>query len=91
VVVGAAKGGGRWLGPLMRPAWAYLMSRFVSQRMLPFLAHRSKEDLIALTELIESGKITPVIDRTYRLGETAEAVRYVEAGHAQGKVVITVD
>ncbi len=55
-----------------------------------FLAKNSKEDLMVLTELIETGKIRPVIDRTYPLRETAEAIRYLEAGHARAKVVITV-
>jgi NADPH:quinone reductase-like Zn-dependent oxidoreductase len=67
-----------------------LVSRFTSQRLLPFLAKRSRDDLIALKELIEAGKVTPVIDRTYPLSETPEAIRYLEGGHARGKVVITV-
>jgi NADPH:quinone reductase-like Zn-dependent oxidoreductase len=58
--------------------------------VLPFLAKNSKEDLIVLRELIEAGKVTPVIDRTYPLSEAAEAIRYLETGHARGKVVITV-
>ena len=49
-----------------------------------------KEDLVVLTELIEAGKVTPVIDRTFPLVEAPEAIRYLEAGHARGKVVITV-
>jgi NADPH:quinone reductase-like Zn-dependent oxidoreductase len=65
-------------------------SRLGSQKMPFFLAKNSKEDLIALTELIAAGKVRPVIDRTYPLSETAEAIRYVEAGHARAKVVITV-
>jgi NADPH:quinone reductase-like Zn-dependent oxidoreductase len=58
--------------------------------MLPFLAHNSTEDLLVLKELIEAGKVRPVIDRTYPLTQTAEAIRYLEEGHARGKVVITV-
>lgn len=88
VVVGGPKG--RWLGPLIRMLEALVLSRFVSQRMVPFLSKRSKDDLIFLKELIEAGKVTPVIDRTYPLSETPEAIRYLEEGHAQGKVVITV-
>lgn len=92
VVVGAAvgHGDGRWIGPMVRPIAAVILSRFGSQRLLPFLAHRSSDDLRALTALIEAGKVTPVIDRSYPLRETADAIRYVEAGHARGKVVITV-
>jgi len=88
VVVGGP--GGRWIKPADRALKALLMNRFVSQRMLPFLSHASKDDLLVLKELIEAGKVTPVIDRTYPLSETAEAVRYLEEGHARGKVVITV-
>jgi len=65
-------------------------SRFGSQKIPFFLASNSKEDLIVLTELIEAGKVRPVIDRTYPLTETAEAIRYLETGHARAKVVITV-
>jgi NADPH:quinone reductase-like Zn-dependent oxidoreductase len=55
-----------------------------------FLAQTNREDMLVLKELLEMGKITPVIDRTYPLKETAEAIRYLETGHARGKVVITV-
>jgi len=55
-----------------------------------FLAKNSKVDLLVLTDLIEAGKVKPVIDRTYPLNETAEALRYLETGHARAKVVITV-
>jgi NADPH:quinone reductase-like Zn-dependent oxidoreductase len=66
------------------------VSRFVGQRLLLLLAKNSKEDLLVLKELIEAGKVTPVIGRTYPLSEAPEAIRYLEAGHAQGKTVITV-
>jgi NADPH:quinone reductase-like Zn-dependent oxidoreductase len=88
VVVGGP--GGRWIRPADRALIAILMNRFVSQRMLPFLSHASKDDLLVLKELIEAGKVRAVIDRTYPLSETPAAVRYVEQGHARGKVVITV-
>jgi NADPH:quinone reductase-like Zn-dependent oxidoreductase len=93
VIVGAAVGhaDGRWVGPMIRPAAAVIISRFVRERpLLPFLAHRSKDDLIVLAGMIEAGTVTPLIDRAYPLAETADAIRYVEAGHARGKVVITV-
>lgn len=69
---------------------ALLVSPFVSQKLVAFLAKIRKEDLVALKELIEAGKVTPVIDRTYPLSATPEAIRYLEEGHARGKVVITV-
>jgi NADPH:quinone reductase-like Zn-dependent oxidoreductase len=81
---------GRWLEPLPRLLSALVLSRFVGQRLVPFLAKVSKEDLVVLKELIEAGKVTPVIDRTYPLSEVPEGIRYLEAGHARGKVVITV-
>jgi NADPH:quinone reductase-like Zn-dependent oxidoreductase len=82
--------GGRWLGPMGRIINALVLSPFVGQRLRPLVATRSKENLVALKELMESGRVTPVIDRTYPLGETPEAIRYVEQGHARGKVVILV-
>ncbi|TMD74241.1 MAG: zinc-binding dehydrogenase, partial [Chloroflexi bacterium] len=54
------------------------------------VAKPNQKDLVFMKELLEAGKVVPVIDRRYPLGETAEAIRYLEAGHAQGKVVITV-
>ena len=82
---------GRWLGGLTGLLKAVVLSRFVSQKLLPVLAHRSKEDLIIMRELLEAGKVTPVIDRSYPLSEVPEAIRYLEEGHAQGKVVITLE
>ena len=81
---------GRWMiGPLARAITAPLLSRFVSQRLFMVLAKQSKEDLTILHELMKAGKVTPVIDRSYSLSEVPEAIRYLEEGHAQGKVVIT--
>lgn len=81
---------GRWLGPVTRGLQAILLRRFVSQRLVPFLTPGGKDDLLVLKELIEAGKVTPVIDRTYPLSETAQAIRYLEERRAQGKVVIIV-
>ncbi len=86
VIVGAGKGD--WVGPLTRFAAGALRSRLLKQRIVGFTAEVTKEDLLVLKELIEAGKVTPVIDRTYPLIETAEAIRHVEAGHVRGKVVI---
>ena len=81
---------GRWLGPAARGAKIMLLSPVVSQRLTVFLAQQRRDDLSFLRELIEAGKVTPVIDRTYPLTATAEAIAYLETGHAKGKVVITV-
>jgi NADPH:quinone reductase-like Zn-dependent oxidoreductase len=82
--------GGRGLRPLVLMVESLVLSRFVSQKMLAFLATINKPDLLVLKEMAEAGKITPVIDRTYPLSEAADALRYLQAGHARGKVVITV-
>jgi NADPH:quinone reductase-like Zn-dependent oxidoreductase len=80
-----------WLGPIGHSAALSVASFRASQRVVPlFLAKLSKEDLVLLQGLVESGKVKPVIDRTYSLSETSEAIRYLEQGHARGKVVITV-
>jgi NADPH:quinone reductase-like Zn-dependent oxidoreductase len=90
VIVGG-EGGGRWLGGFDRQILrAPLLSGLVRQRLRPFVAKERREDLLELKELIEAGKVTPVIDRTYPLREVPEAIRYLEQGHARGKVVITV-
>lgn len=70
---------------------AFLLSAFVRQQGRPFIAIPNNEDLGVLKELIESGKVTPVIDRTYPLSEVPEAMRYLDKGHARGKVVIAVE
>ncbi len=81
---------GRWLRPLPRLLAAAVLSLFVSEKMVFVGAQRSKEDMLVLKELLEAGTVTPVIDRHYKLSEVPEAIRYLEEGHAQGKVVITV-
>ena len=89
VIVGG-EGGGRWLGGTDRQIRALVLSRFVGQKLGTFVNNENHEDMLILAELIEAGKITPVIDRTYPLSEVPEAIRYLEEGHARGKVVITV-
>ena len=81
--------GGRWLGPLARMLKTLVLSWFVSQKLVLFLAKPSKEDLIVMHEIMKAGKVTPVIDKRYKLSEVPEAIRYLEEGHARGKVVIT--
>jgi NADPH:quinone reductase-like Zn-dependent oxidoreductase len=83
---------GRWMiAPLARVITAPLLSRFVSQNFVTFIAKSSKEDLIIMRDLMATGKVTPVIDKRYRLSEVPEAIRYLEAGHARGKVVIILE
>jgi NADPH:quinone reductase-like Zn-dependent oxidoreductase len=87
IVVGGPDG--RWIGPMSRLFKALVLSRLVSQNLVAFIAKPSKEDLTIMRELMEAGKVTPVIDRRYSLSEVPEAIRYLEEGHARGKVVIT--
>jgi NADPH:quinone reductase-like Zn-dependent oxidoreductase len=70
---------------------ASLLSRFVRQKFVRYGTTLNREDLTVLGDLMQTGKVRPVIDRTYQLSETAEAMRYFEEGHARGKVVITVE
>ena len=79
---------GRWLGGSDRQLRAVMLSPFTSQHLSTLLCSENKADLIALTEMIESGQVTPVIDKVYPLSETIAAIRYMRDGHARGKVVI---
>jgi NADPH:quinone reductase-like Zn-dependent oxidoreductase len=90
VIVGG-EGGGRWLGGFDRQILrAPLLSPLVSQTLRPLTSKERSEDLVVLKELIEAGKLTPVIDRTYPLSEAPEAIRHLEQGHARGKIVLRV-
>jgi len=81
-----------FLGGLAKALDAAVYSKFVSQKMGMMMADPSTQDLTFLADMVQSGKIKPVIDRTYKsLSETPEAIRYVEEGHARGKVVIAVE
>ncbi len=90
MIGGGGPNEGRWIGPMARPIKALLMSPFISQKMGMMMAQGNKDDLNVLADLMQSGKVTPVIDRTYSLGQIREAMKYLEQGHARGKVVITV-
>lgn len=82
--------GGSLVGPMGLILRAQVMSRFAGHRLVQLTATPKAENLARLTELAESGKVVPVIDRTYPLSAVPEAIRHVESGHARGKVVITV-
>ena len=79
------------LGRIGRNFWDAFLSNFSRRKFVFYIARLTKSDLNVLRELMQSGKVTPVIDRTYKLNQTAEAVRYMEEGHARGKIVVTVD
>ena len=89
VIVGA-EGGGRWFGGIDRQLRAHMLSPFVSQKLGTFISKENSEDLVALKELVEAGKVTPVIDTTYPLSKVPEAILHLEEGHARGKVAVTV-
>ena len=95
ICVMVGMGGSGWhdetLGRMGGALNAIVRSWFVSQKFVFFIANLNRPDLKILADLMESGKVTPVIDRTYKLSETAQALKYLEQGHARGKVVITVD
>ncbi len=80
-----------WLGPLIMPLKALMLRPFVSQKFDFMLADIDKPSLTVLEQLMQAGKVVPVVDRTYKLAEISQAVRYLETGHARGKVVITMD
>jgi NADPH:quinone reductase-like Zn-dependent oxidoreductase len=90
LLLSSGESSGRWVGPIGRIVKAAVLSPFVRQRLVPFEAKRSLEDLRLMKELIGAGTVTPVIDRTFSLSDVPAAMRYLEAGHARGKIVITV-
>jgi NADPH:quinone reductase-like Zn-dependent oxidoreductase len=87
---GGVSKGGSFLGPIGLIVRGQVLSRFVRHRLLALNAAPSKDNLATLSELAGSGKVTPVIDRTYPLREASEAIRYLEVEHARAKVVINV-
>jgi NADPH:quinone reductase-like Zn-dependent oxidoreductase len=90
LVIAGGETDGRWLGGSDRQVRALLLSPFVGQKLGTFVSRENHEDMIVLKELIEAGKLTPVIDRTYPLSDVPEAIRYMREGRARGKLVITV-
>jgi NADPH:quinone reductase-like Zn-dependent oxidoreductase len=89
VIVGG-EGGDPWLGGFQRQIFAPVRSLFTEQKLLGLISKESHKDLLTLRDLIEAGKLTPIIDRTYPLSDAPHAIRYLEQGHARGKVVLTV-
>ncbi|HET7516542.1 MAG TPA: NAD(P)-dependent alcohol dehydrogenase, partial [Actinomycetes bacterium] len=89
VIVGS-EGRGRWLGGFDRNLRAVALSRFVPQRLRMLSSTPNQDDLETVRQLIEAGKVTPVLDRTFPLAEVPDAIRHLDEGHTGGKVVITV-
>jgi NADPH:quinone reductase-like Zn-dependent oxidoreductase len=87
---GGGHSSGRWIGSIGGVIKVALIARFVRQQLGPSVKFQNRADLLVLTELVEAGKVTPVIDGTYPLSRTAEAMSHVAEGHARGTVVITV-
>ena len=91
MIGGGGPNDSRWIGPFGRIIAALVVSPFVSQKMGMMMADANQKDLTVLGDMMQSGKVKPVIDRTYKLSEVPAAIAYVEQGHARGKVVITVE
>jgi len=94
ICVMAGLGGAGWhegfASRLLGELNGYLRSRFTRQKFIAYIAQFNKADMSILADLMRSGKVTPVIDRTFKFSETADALRYLETGHARGKVVVAV-
>ncbi|PZR74109.1 MAG: alcohol dehydrogenase [Chthoniobacterales bacterium] len=91
MIGGGGPNDNRWVGPFGRVIHTLLLKPFVKQQMGMMMADSNANDLAFLANLMETGKMKPVIDRTYKLNDLAAAIRYLEVGHARGKVVITLD
>ena len=90
MIVGG-EGGGRWTGGFGRQiVRAPLLSIFVGARLRPLISEETREDLETLSQQIETGEVTPIVDRAYPLAEAAQAIRHLREAHAGGKVVLTV-
>lgn len=90
LVGGGGPDAGNWIGPLARPIKALLLSPFVDQDISMLIARLHRDDLLVVNDLIDAGKVTTVIDRTYPLDKVPDAIRYLEEGRARGKVIIAI-
>jgi NADPH:quinone reductase-like Zn-dependent oxidoreductase len=91
VIGGGGPDANPWVGAFVAPAKAWFITHFVDQELKFFLSSGGRDDLVALAQLMEEGKVTPVVDRTYRLDEIQDAMRYLETGRARGKVILAMD
>ena len=90
LVILGGEGGDRWLGGVHRQLAAIALSPFVRQRLTSMISKESAEDMAELTQLVEQGQVRPLLERTFELQEAAKAIDHVAAGHARGKVAITI-
>jgi NADPH:quinone reductase-like Zn-dependent oxidoreductase len=91
MIGGGGPNDNRWIGPFGRVIHTLILSPFINQKMGMMMADANHNDLTILADMMQTGKLKPVIDRTYKLDQVPDAIRYVEAGHARGKVIITVE
>lgn len=91
LIGGGGPNDGRWIGPFGKVIGAMILSRFVKQELGMMLADVNPPDLTLVADLIQQGKVTPVIDRRYPLSEVPQAIAYLETGRARGKVIVTMD
>ena len=91
MIGGGGPNDSRWVGPFGRVIKTMVLSPFTRQKMGMMMADANGKDLTILADMMQSGKLKPVIDRTYKLNEVPAAIAYLEEGHARGKVVITVE
>jgi len=91
MIGGGGPNDNRWIGPFGRVIHTLILSPFINQKMGMMMADANQNDLTILGDMMQSGKLKPVIDRTYKLDQVPDAIRYLEEGHARGKVVINVD
>src|SRR5256886_5150281 len=91
MIGGGGPNDSRWVGPFGRVIKTMVLSPFTSQKMGMMMADANGKDLTILADMMQSGKLKPVIDRTYKLNEVPAAIAYLEEGHARGKVIITVE
>jgi NADPH:quinone reductase-like Zn-dependent oxidoreductase len=85
LVIAGGEGGGRWLGGVDRQLRAQLLSPFTRQRLCALMSLQRPDDLMLMRDLLESGAVTPVVDRAYALSEAPEAIRYLRSGHAAAR------
>ena len=91
MIGGGGPNDSRWVGPFGRVIHTLVLSPFISQKMGMMMADANQKDLTVLADMMQTGKLKPVIDRTYKLDQVPDAIRYLEEGHARGKVIIAVE